>query len=263
MPCSRGPRVRFELLGYRPDTSRGGNVDEAVERNRPAVPQSRTRPGSAEPARTAEVPVPSRTAAMGARRLRVAVVGPRTPVRVGAAGTLRAAGMVVRESPDPVTRHDGGAADVVVIAPPDPIRTLEGSSAIAAARAVMLGSVTPAAAAAAVRAGVVGVLDADVRPAVLVSAVRGAAAGLVVLPRVLARSVVAAHWPADVPRVAPEELEWMRRFARGATVADVAASARLSQRELHRRLSALYSSLGVRSRVEAAVFLAERGLLGR
>ena len=121
----------------------------------------------------------------------------------------------------------------------------------------------PATLAAALAGGADGVVSASANPRDLVHAVRAATAGYVALPLRLAHDLIGHNWPADVPPLSGQELDMMRRLATGATIADVAGETGLSERELHRRLASLYARLGVGSRIEAAVVLAERGLLGR
>ena len=78
-------------------------------------------------------------------------------------------------------------------------------------------------------------------------------------PRGRAGAVPPGH-PA-APSLTVVEQAWLRRLATGGTVAGLARSCGYSEREMYRRLSAVYQRLGARTRTEA-LLLAERiGLL--
>jgi DNA-binding NarL/FixJ family response regulator len=53
------------------------------------------------------------------------------------------------------------------------------------------------------------------------------------------------------PLLQDSELTWLQSLARSATVADLGESAGYSEREMYRRLNAIYRKMGVRSRTEA------------
>ncbi|MFI6503799.1 response regulator transcription factor [Nonomuraea typhae] len=57
------------------------------------------------------------------------------------------------------------------------------------------------------------------------------------------------------------ELEWLRRLAAGARVADLAHRAGLSERTMFRRLHDLYQRMRVHDRTEALSLARERGWL--
>ncbi|WP_157254510.1 response regulator transcription factor [Nonomuraea typhae] len=57
------------------------------------------------------------------------------------------------------------------------------------------------------------------------------------------------------------ELDWLRRLARGDTVADVARSAGVSERTMFRRLRSLYKKMKVRDRAAALRLAKRRGWL--
>lgn len=228
---------------------------------RPLRPSSAPRTAATDaPANT---PKSSNREAGAPQRLYVDVVGAPTAVRTGAAHYLASAGMRVRERANAMsTENDHDHRVVFVLTQPrrsdvfDVLADDHGRRVV-----VVLERVVPGVVAGVVAAGAHGVVDAAGDPRHLVSAVRAAAAGYVAFPVQLAREVLGSTWPADVPQIAPEDVAVMRHLARGAAMGSVAKSAGVSERELQRRLAALYAKLGVRSRIEAAVFLAERGML--
>ena len=55
--------------------------------------------------------------------------------------------------------------------------------------------------------------------------------------------------------------DWLRRLARGDTVAELAQSADYSTREMFRLLANLYGRMGVRRRTEALITAAHWGVL--
>jgi DNA-binding CsgD family transcriptional regulator len=125
---------------------------------------------------------------------------------------------------------------------------------------VLVEQATPESCATAMRAGVTGVIAVDDAPEQVVAVVRGAARGYTVLAR---EFVQALCRPAAVvpPSLTVVERGWLRRLARGGTVAGLARSCGYSEREMYRRLSDVYLRLGARTRTEA-LLLAERfGLL--
>lgn len=125
---------------------------------------------------------------------------------------------------------------------------------------VVVDTLTPEACAAALRAGVTGLLSVDDPADDVLLVLRAACQGRVVLPRAVATALCR---PATVvpPALLPQEQEWLRRLAAGGTVSGLARSCGYSEREMYRRLSALYLRLGARTRTEA-LLLAERfGLL--
>ena len=62
-------------------------------------------------------------------------------------------------------------------------------------------------------------------------------------------------------RVSATERHWLDLLASGVTIADMAAAAAFSEREMHRRLSRLYERLGVHNRSQALVTATRHGLL--
>jgi DNA-binding NarL/FixJ family response regulator len=61
--------------------------------------------------------------------------------------------------------------------------------------------------------------------------------------------------------VSPTERDWLDLLASGITIADMAAAAAFSEREMHRRLGRLDARLGAHNRSQALVTAARHGLL--
>ena len=62
-------------------------------------------------------------------------------------------------------------------------------------------------------------------------------------------------------RISAEEIDWLRRFAAGASIAEVASSSGRSQRSLYRRLDRLWGRLGVDGRCQALALAGQLGWL--
>ena len=58
-----------------------------------------------------------------------------------------------------------------------------------------------------------------------------------------------------------EQVEWLRALAKGMTINQLAESISYSEREVYRLLRALYDRLGVRNRIEALIWAAQRGIV--
>ena len=124
---------------------------------------------------------------------------------------------------------------------------------------------------AALRAGASGFLLKDVPADDLVEAIRVVAAGeAVVAPRVTRRllDLYAAKLPApgETPPPVPgslteRELDVLRRVARGLSNAEIARELVLSETTVKTHVGHLLTKLGLRDRVQAAVFAYESGLV--
>lgn len=114
---------------------------------------------------------------------------------------------------------------------------------------------------AALRARATGVLppDADVGQALAV--VVAALAGQTVLPVELARRLSLSRGLDPPPSLDAAQRAWLRALAGGSTVADLGRATGYSRREMHRRLTALYTRLGASGRVEALLRAERLGLL--
>lgn len=125
---------------------------------------------------------------------------------------------------------------------------------------VLVERATPEGCAAALRAGVTGVITVADDPDRVVAVLRSAARGDTVLPRAVVQALCR---PATLPppSLTVVEQAWLRRLASGGTVAGLARACGYSEREMYRRLSSVYLRLGAHTRTEA-LLLAERfGLL--
>jgi DNA-binding NarL/FixJ family response regulator len=183
---------------------------------------------------------------MGRRRAREVRVELREPVGASAAGlraALAAGGLVV----------DGaGAADVIVWGA-DAHRLGEAGGTVPIL--ALADRRDPAAAAALRAAGARGVVHRDEHPTTVAAAARAVAEGYAVFP-VRRRSGV-----GEIGPLAPRELGWMRALARGRPVATLARAEGYSEREMYRKLRAVYAKLGAPSRTEALLALARARLL--
>ena len=123
---------------------------------------------------------------------------------------------------------------------------------------------------AAIRAGASGFLLKDARPEELLEAVRAVLAGdAVVAPSATRRLLehVAGVLPADTredPRLAeltPREREVLLEIARGRSNAEIAGSLFMAEATVKTHVGRLLAKLGLRDRVQLAVFAYEAGLV--
>jgi len=122
---------------------------------------------------------------------------------------------------------------------------------------------------AALRGGAVGFLLKDAGPALLVEAVRAAAAGeSLISPAVTVRLLQQLSGPASstarTPRepLTPRELDVVRLVARGLTNAEVAGELFVSLGTVKAHLGSVQAKLGARNRVEVAAWAWEAGEVG-
>ncbi len=121
---------------------------------------------------------------------------------------------------------------------------------------------------AALRGGAVGFLLKDAGPALLVEAVRAAAAGeSLISPAVTVRLLAQLSSPSRAAARAPDqpltprELDVVRLVARGLTNAEVAGELFVSLGTVKTHLGAAQAKLGARNRVEVAAWAWEAGVL--
>jgi DNA-binding NarL/FixJ family response regulator len=116
---------------------------------------------------------------------------------------------------------------------------------------------------AALRAGASGFLLKDIRPADLAEAIRVVARGEALLAPTVTRRLLdrfAAEWsPADgrpgaVDVLTARELEVLTLVARALSNAEIAHRLTLSEATVKTHVSAILTKLGLRDRVQAAVF---------
>lgn len=178
----------------------------------------------------------------------------------GLSGLLDNRGLRTRVVPDlgelPGVLADPGTSVVVV-----PLASADAVLAAVAQPAghavvVIADSTSPELCATALRAGVTGIITFDDSPDDVLTALQAAARGRVVLPRDVVRALCRPE-AAVPPSLTSAEQDWLRRLAAGGTVSGLARSCGFSEREMYRRLSAVYLRLGARTRTEA-LLLAER-----
>jgi len=124
---------------------------------------------------------------------------------------------------------------------------------------------------AALRAGASGFMLKDVRPAELAEAIRVVARGDALLApsvtrRLLARFADALPGPADAPppdldELTDREVEVLRLVAQALTNAEIAEQLVVSEATVKTHVSSVLRKLGLRDRVQAAVFAYDIGLV--
>jgi DNA-binding NarL/FixJ family response regulator len=125
---------------------------------------------------------------------------------------------------------------------------------------VVVDEATPQTCAQALRAGVTGVIAASDTPDDVITVLRCAGQGRTVLSRELAQALCRPATLLPSAALSADERAWLRRLAAGGTVAGLARSCGYSEREMYRRLSAVYSTLGARTRTEALLHAERLGL---
>jgi DNA-binding NarL/FixJ family response regulator len=121
----------------------------------------------------------------------------------------------------------------------------------------------------ALRAGVAAVLSRDAGATEIAAAVHAAAAGLIVVPRVLARELIEASsfTGASVARetvgaaLTPREREVLTLLAEGLPNKAIAPRLEISEHTVKAHVAAIYHKLGAGNRAEAVVAAARRGLI--
>jgi DNA-binding NarL/FixJ family response regulator len=113
----------------------------------------------------------------------------------------------------------------------------------------------------ALRLGVTGVVAHDAAVDDIVATVEAALAGLTLLPAGVVQCLVARGGATDEVPISKTEIGWLRAMADGATVAKLAVAARYSERQMHRRIAALYKRIGAANRQQALLFAARCGML--
>ncbi len=112
-------------------------------------------------------------------------------------------------------------------------------------------------------AGAVGYLLKEEAPGVILAAVRGAARGEGYFsPKVAAR---AEAWTRGerLAGLTEREMEVLRLVARGETNVSIAQELGISEKTVEKHLTAIFTKLGVASRVDAAVWAVQAGLVGK
>ncbi len=118
---------------------------------------------------------------------------------------------------------------------------------------------------AAIKAGARGFLLKDAGPELLVQAITAAASGdALIAPRITARLLerfakLGATPPQPAERLTAREEEVLRTIARGRTNDEIAAELHISLSTVKTHVASLMGKLGVRNRVEIAVWAYETG----
>lgn len=99
-------------------------------------------------------------------------------------------------------------------------------------------------------AGAAGAVSRDAAIADVVLALNAAVIKSTVIPTALARRL-AAETVKESPSLDEHELDWLQSIARNTTVAGLGRNVGYSEREMHRRLRAVYAKMGVHNRTEA------------
>ena len=116
----------------------------------------------------------------------------------------------------------------------------------------------------ALRAGAAGFLVKRSRPEEIVAAVRTIALGDTLLFPVAVRDLAVRHAPAhrpDLPALTGREQEVLRRLARGATNAEIAAALVVGTETVKTHVAAVLGKLGARDRTQAVVLAYESGFV--
>lgn len=122
----------------------------------------------------------------------------------------------------------------------------------------------------ALRAGASGFFLKSARPQELVSAVRGAMAGDVLLAPEITRRMVEAyvrrppvgtHRPPELESLTKRELEVLRHIAGGRSNAEIARLLYVSDETVKTHASRIFMKLGVRDRTQAVILAYEYGLV--
>jgi DNA-binding NarL/FixJ family response regulator len=98
----------------------------------------------------------------------------------------------------------------------------------------------------------------------VVHVLEAAARRLVCVPVELLESLIemALRKSDSVTDVCSDERSWLQALASGITTVKLATSIGYSEREMYRKLNALYKKMGVSNRAEALVLAARSGLIG-
>lgn len=196
----------------------------------------------------------------------VAVVTPYPALRRGLTALLSAAAFAPEEPDDPLAwvSADGHRAVVLAVEKGQDVELVvdlrrEREDLVVVA---LLPEPTPETIRGALLAGACSVAGWDASPEELVALLDAGLKARSVLPTAVARRL--AMGMAEEPDSAvltPEQVEWLRALAAGATVQQLAEEVGYSEREMYRLLRSVYDRLGVRNRTEALVWAARRGIL--
>jgi DNA-binding NarL/FixJ family response regulator len=108
-------------------------------------------------------------------------------------------------------------------------------------------------------AGASGVVACCADPREFTEMVQAAIEGKTVLPCELVRQL--AGKAEGTSALSLTERRWLKALAEGCTVCDLARRSAYSERQMHRRLGAVYARLGARGKTEALLRAERAGLL--
>ena len=115
-------------------------------------------------------------------------------------------------------------------------------------------------------AGAAGYLLKETAPRAVVNAIRAVLdGGLVLGPRVTARpagTTRGERLPPPLDRLAPHDIQLLILLGKGNRNGEIARALGISEKTVRNRLSAILARLGVADRVQAALLVRDKGLLG-
>lgn len=195
---------------------------------------------------------------------RVAVVDPLPMFRRGLASALTEAGYDV-DCPDDVVAWVGCRvstmlAVVLTVDDDASLRLLERLTK-APRPTPVVAVVDPTWSVRAARAGARSVLPRGSDAPALRRTVESTMDGQSVMPAGLIAQVAAPPGVDKTGKISDAGAVWLRELAAGATVTQLAARHRYSEREMYRKLRALYREMGVKGRLEAIMRAREMGVL--
>jgi DNA-binding NarL/FixJ family response regulator len=116
----------------------------------------------------------------------------------------------------------------------------------------------------AILSGASAVVPRDAQPEYVQRVLDEAMSGRCLLPIEVVRALSSSSGLAlddDAEAPSPQELQWLRQLARGATVGRLANDSGYSERAMYRLLGDLYRRIGARNRTEALLQASQRGWL--
>ena len=121
----------------------------------------------------------------------------------------------------------------------------------------------------ALQAGASGFVLKDIPPEQLVASVRSAAAGEAMLSPSVTKRLIESFVrtpppgppPPEIGELTPRELEMLKLVARGLSNAEIAAEAFVSEPTVKTHVARILMKLGLRDRVQVAVYAHEHGLV--
>lgn len=197
--------------------------------------------------------------------MKVAVLDPLACYRLGLACALSLAGYEPFEPPDVeewVRSGDPGAV-VITLLDDDDAKRLATLRACApdTPELALLPEVTVEAYRWAMSCGATAAVDRSAAAEEIVECLTAACTGRVVMPAALATALALAVAPVEHPSLTAAEVGWLTGLSAGRTVLELAREVGYSEREMYRRLNALYAHMGVSGRTEALLAAQRWGLV--